>query len=103
MLVIPVVGLGMQYMSSMVWLDTILPFPGRKVWLLASSGEENIPSLGDEVLAGSHAAQIVSSFHSTSKLLKIYCMARWRCVAGDGSAPHANCTQTFIETIAIIW
>ena len=38
---------------------------GQRIWLLASEGDENVPSLGDEVPAGSHAAKIVR-FHASS-------------------------------------
>ncbi|CAL5229210.1 g12493 [Coccomyxa viridis] len=34
---------------------------GQRIWLLESGGEENVPSLGDEVLAGSQGARIVGS------------------------------------------
>lgn len=38
-------------------------WPGRKVWLLATTGEAGVPALGNAVAAGSSAATIVRLSH----------------------------------------
>ena len=52
---------------------------GQRIWLLASEGDENVPSLGDEVPAGSHAAKIVR-FH-TSPILQSSALPALPCLA----------------------
>lgn len=79
---------------------TTTPDAGRRIYLLATTGAENVPSLGDTVAAGSDAAEIVSLHNGV--LRNVHSLCSMNALPTESTVPWIPCMEVvFFNAVCI--
>ena len=75
---------------------TTMPDAGCRIWLLATTGAENVPSLGDFVPAGSDAAEIVSFHKSVLRRCNVRSLGSMNALHTESTVPWIPCMEVVV-------